>query len=41
MAAVKTFVAFASDTYIKKACFFHGIVFLGGAVGRHVLFVGV
>ena len=41
MAAVETFVAFASGPFLGEFCFFHGIVLLGGAVGCHVLFVGV
>ena len=41
MAAVETFVALASCPFSGEFCFFHGIVLLGGAVGRHVLFVGV
>lgn len=41
MAVVETLVAFASCPFPGEFCFFHGIVLLSGAVGRHVLFVGV
>ena len=38
---VETFVAFVSCPFPGEFCFFHGTVLFGGAVGRHVLFVGV